>query len=84
MKSSSENAAEFLDTFVEWRAAAEKGMAEIESGGDVTVVKIETPTDEFIAWCMTSGCRIDGNNRAEFANHKLRLLVEEGAIKSCG
>lgn len=81
MKSSSEDSTDFHRTYAEWLVAAEKGFQKEQSSGNITVVKIETPTDDFIAWCRATNRNISSHSRTSYANHKLHLLIQDGKIK---
>lgn len=76
MQSCAEDRAKLHGTYAEWLIAAENGIENLTSSPDITVRKIEVPTDEFIAWCKSTGRKIDGESRSAIANHKLYILMK--------
>lgn len=81
MKLHAEDSAKLHETYADWLTAAEYGFKEIQSHGKQQIIKIEAPTDEFLAWCKANSCNINAASRNAFSHHKLRLLVEAGKIK---
>jgi hypothetical protein len=81
MKLHAEDGAKLHDTYAEWLAAAEYGFKQMQSRGNQQILKIEVPTDEFLAWCKSNNRNINAASRNEYSHHKLRRLVEEGKIK---
>lgn len=71
MKSRAEDSANLHGTYAEWLAAAENAFKEMQSRGSQTIVKIEAPIDDFLAWCKSNGCNINGPSRTEYSSHKL-------------
>ncbi len=77
MQSSAEDGANLHETYAEWLIAAEKGVENLKSSPDITVMKIEVPTDEFIAWCKSTGHKLNAKSRSSIASHKLYLLMKD-------
>lgn len=81
MKLHAEDSAKLHGTYADWLAAAEYGFKEMQSRGTQQIIKIEAPTDEFLAWCKTNNRNINAAGRNSFSQYKLRLLIEAGKIK---
>ncbi len=81
MKLHAKDSAKLHGTYTAWLAAAEYGFKEMQTSGIQQIVKIESPTDEFLAWCKTNNRNVNAASRNSFSQHKLRLLIKAGKIK---
>jgi hypothetical protein len=77
MQSSAEDGSTMHETYAEWLIAAETGIENFKSTPDISVRKMEVPTDEFIAWCNSTGHKLNSESRSAIANHKLCLLMKD-------
>jgi hypothetical protein len=66
------DASELETTYEEWERHATKTLKRLRRGG-VDVRKVDVNVEELIAWCKEQMCKLDGNARAEYASHRLRL-----------
>ena len=72
----SEDRTQMENTHAEWLGIAERTLREDLPKAGLAPRKVDVDVEELLAWCHARNRPVNGEARAEFINHKLRLTCE--------